>query len=70
MKKLQELGKGLSKEEQKKIKGGDENLGGCCWHNAGWQIYECGLTQSEAQTTASNYAQTSGQHGYWCCASC
>ncbi|MFM9908544.1 MAG: hypothetical protein ACKVOW_04310 [Chitinophagaceae bacterium] len=68
MKKLQNLGKSLSKNEQKEIAGG---VGGtCCWHNAGWVQYGCGLSSGDAQAAATAYALLSGQHGYWCCSNC
>lgn len=73
MKKFECLGKILSKNDQKRIIGGEvdpDGGGTCCWHTAGWYIYECELTREEAQTTASLYAQSSGEHAYWCCASC
>lgn len=45
MKKLQSLGRSLSKEEQRKIKGGDEELEGCgrCTYAVGntTYIYSC-----------------------------
>ena len=70
MKKLQNLGKTLSKVEQKRIIG--RNYGGtCCAHTADWSYWSvCGLSKSEAQAAASNYASSNNCYAYWCCDSC
>jgi hypothetical protein len=75
MKKLESLGRSLSKDEQKRIMGGDEEEvegegSGCCWHTAGWTQSGCGLDKESAKAVATAYALLSGEHGYWCCASC
>jgi hypothetical protein len=74
MKKLQKLGKKLSKEEQKKILGGDEDLGcgcnfyyvssGTCGVRCNGETIAYGMAQWEAQQIASQCGY------YWCCASC
>ena len=76
MKKVETLGRILSKEEQKKIVGGDPtpecygaasqgNEGGSsCWHSADWTNFDCSLNQSQAQ----QMQQQNG--GLWCTASC
>lgn len=66
---LGNLGRILSKEQQKKINGGTSpdcnNLGGgSCWHNADWTYHECGMTQQAARDWAS------ANGGNWCTASC
>ncbi len=59
MKKIENLGRNLSKIEQKKIAGG----GSCCAHSGDWSESSCGLSQAQAQQGAQTM-------GYWCCASC
>lgn len=81
MKKLENLGKVLSKEELKKIKGGDEEVengggscgcsffyvsSGTCGVRCGGQTLAYGMAQWEAQTIAGQC----GSGYYWCCASC
>ncbi len=73
--KLANLGFALSREAQKKLVGGymeDPGGGGtCCAHSDDWVSYvSCGLDSATAQAYASQYAQQTGNHGYWCCASC
>ena len=61
----------LSRAEMKNIMAGSG--GSCCAHDAGWTYFECGLSMSQAQQTASYCAQTgcgSPGHWYWCCSSC
>ncbi|MEO8710665.1 MAG: hypothetical protein ABI405_01010 [Parafilimonas sp.] len=58
----------LSRDEMKKIMAGSG--GSCCAHNADWSGSTCGVSQAEAQELAAQYALITGQHGYWCCASC
>jgi bacteriocin-like protein len=63
--------KQLTKEEMKRVAGGNETAG-CCSHNADWSYQNCGLTLQQAMDQASYYAQTNGagNHGYYCCSSC
>lgn len=74
MKKLQNLGRSLTKDEQKSIMGGDPPEGcncdfyyvsqGTCGVRCGGQTIAYGMAQWEAQ-------QIAGQCGYyWCCESC
>jgi hypothetical protein len=60
MKKFENLGKALTKIEQKKIAGG----GSCCWHTSDWSEQSCGISKGEAQATQQAHG------GLWCCASC
>jgi hypothetical protein len=62
MKSLQKL----TRAEMKNVRGGVQQGGGggcCCAHNA--DGFDCGMSQSDAQTAASGL-----QGGKWCCASC
>lgn len=73
MKKFENLGRSINKEEQRNITGGfiEPSDGGTCyWHTAGWTQYDCGMSATDAQAVATAYALLSGEHGYWCCASC
>lgn len=56
----------------KEVKGGVNNPlpGTCCAHNADWSYQSCGISQGTAQQRAAQYAEGSGQAGYWCCSSC
>lgn len=69
MKKLQSLGKSLSKDEQMKIMGGmlppDEG-GTCCVHTLDWSESVCGLSKADA----IEYQRGWGPGSRWCCASC
>ncbi len=76
---LQNFGTALSRNEMKMVVGGFEDEtedgggsepGTCCAHNADWSYQSCGISMGTAQARASQYAQGSGQHGYWCCSSC
>ena len=58
----------LSRTEMKNIMAGS---GGCCMHNASWSHYQCGYANAyEASVAASINAQGTGNHYYYCCASC
>ena len=76
MKKFEQLGRGLSKDEQKTIMGGVMDDGGgeggtCCAHTVDWSYWSvCGLSRSQAQQAASQYVQQNGGHAFWCCDSC
>jgi hypothetical protein len=71
MKKLQSLGRSLSKEELRSIKGGFIDPGTCRYHyyNGPYHIFSDCMSQSSAQSGATQAAQTYGA-GYWCCDSC
>ena len=66
----------LSKTEMKKVIGGvvpvegGEEGAGCCVHDTGWANSNCGYTSAEAQSVASQLAQSTGNRWFWCCASC
>jgi len=63
----------LSRGEMKKIMAGsgEESGGGCCVHDAGWANYKCGYSNAaDAESVASQLAQSTGNHWYYCCASC
>lgn len=71
MKNFKNLGTAISREQSKKIKGGqaeeglgDDYAGTCCWHTSDWSEQQCNLTKSEAK------AMQSQAGGLWCCASC
>ena len=75
MKKLETLGRILSKKEQSRIVGGITPdcydaacLGGeggsSCWHTADWTDYDCSLNQAQAQQMQQS------QGGLWCTSSC
>lgn len=73
MKKFENLGRSLSNSEKKKIMGGTlAPPGTCCYHDAGWANYECcyGCTLAEAKAEATALAIATGNHWYYCCASC
>jgi hypothetical protein len=80
MKKTMLLGHALTRKAQSFIKGGDEMLepadgggGTCCWHanfESGDSIWRCRLSRSEAIAGANNWAASSGERSWWCCASC
>jgi len=61
--KLEGIKQMLTKEEMKKIVGGDYGGGCCCTHN-GNSDWECGMSKSEAES------QAAAQHINWCCDSC
>ena len=62
MKKLQKLGKKLSKDEQKKVKGGD--MGTVCCTGCNQTI--CG-SSSQCEGDPDNRFIQCGQTVYWCC---
>ena len=80
LKRFENLGTALSRNEAKKVVGGvdeyedvlDEGGNGCCAHNADWSWSYCGenMTLSEARDWATDRAIQTGQHHYYCCASC
>ena len=63
MKKLKTFKSGtpevLTRSQLKNILGG----GSCCWHTAEWDIYQCGLSMSDAHFLATGGLK-------WCCSSC
>lgn len=70
MKKFEQLGRSLSKDEQKKVSGGviDGNYpGGCCVHTGSWNGYQCGLSRKQVDLVFDG-----GDGGWdnWCCSSC
>lgn len=64
----------LTRMQMRDVRGGVASSGGgggCCAHNADWSVSQCGYSSgSEAQSAAASWAETTGSHGYWCCASC
>lgn len=58
----------LSRAEMKNIMAGSG--GGCYAHTGDWSQSQWYPDAAQAQAGASSAAQSSGQHVYWCCASC
>lgn len=75
MKKFENLGRMLSKAEQKKIMGGLEvpgGGGGCCAHSSSCgsgEVWCCGYDSYTAQNMATILALQCGE-GHWCCDHC
>jgi len=80
MKKLQNLGKSLNRNDQKRILGGYEGEGACSYtyvpgsgtcgvrHNG--QTVSYGMDHDRAIEIANYCTWSTGSAWYWCCASC
>ena len=61
----------LTKEQMKKVTGGDYGGSGCCAHTANWTSYQCGYANLGAAQAAADYAATQyGVRTFYCCQSC
>ena len=69
MKRLEVLGRSLTKSEQKMIGGGlNAPAANCCAHTANWTQYQCGYSSaSEAQAAATTFVLQGGGRAWYCC---
>ena len=71
-----QLGQQLTKKEMKNVTGG--MAGSCCAHYVangcedvgGGETWICGLSKSEAKSTASGAVGSETEQAFWCCSSC